>query len=120
MKLMNGRSTSGIAGFGCVSVSGRRRVPSPPTRTSACISPALASGVDAVAADALVGEACCAQGGWIEEVPTVDDERVRHRPRDLSPVEVPELLPFGDEDRGVSPAQGRLRRVAQLDRRQEL
>ena len=41
MKEMNGRSTSGTTGLGTVEVSGRRRVPSPPTRITACISPVL-------------------------------------------------------------------------------
>ena len=35
---MNGRSTSGTTGLGTVEVSGRSRVPSPPTRITACIS----------------------------------------------------------------------------------
>ncbi len=37
MNAMNGRSTSGTTGLGIVEVSGRRRVPSPPTRITACI-----------------------------------------------------------------------------------
>jgi hypothetical protein len=37
MKPMNGRSTSGTTGLGTVDVSGRKRVPSPPARISACI-----------------------------------------------------------------------------------
>src|SRR4051794_15101827 len=37
MNAMNGRSTSGTTGLGTVEVSGRRRVPSPPARMSACM-----------------------------------------------------------------------------------
>ena len=36
MKPMNGRSTRGTTGLGYVVVRGRRRVPSPPARISAC------------------------------------------------------------------------------------
>src|SRR6185437_7616180 len=35
---MKGRSTRGTTGLGTVEVSGRRRVPSPPTKITACIS----------------------------------------------------------------------------------
>ena len=97
---MNGRPANGITGFGVVSVSGRSRVPSPPARTSACTR--QASTADRRPADALVGEAGCAQRLVVEEVPPVHDERVAHqvlhRPR---PVELAELRPLGDEHGGV-------------------
>src|SRR5947209_5321743 len=84
----NGRPASGITGFGSVSVSGRRRVPSPPASTRACIS----------AADALVREAGAAQQLGVEVVAAVDDERVGHPALDLAgPVELVELRPLGDE-----------------------
>src|SRR6478672_9651441 len=93
MKLRNGRPASGITGLGTVSVSGRRRVPSPPASTSACTA--------RLPADALVGEARRGEQLAVEEVAAVDDERALHRPVRRSPVEVPELRPFGDQHGGV-------------------
>src|SRR5438270_1050651 len=88
----NGLPASGMTGFGSVSVSGRRRVPSPPARTSACMS----------AADALVHVPRAAEQLAVEEVAAVDDERIGHPPLDLAgPVELAELRPLGDEHRGL-------------------
>src|SRR5919204_5426195 len=69
MNVRNGRPASGITGFGTVWVSGRRRVPSPPASTSACISSA---------ADALVREAGPHQLVAVEEVAAVDYQRLLH------------------------------------------
>src|SRR5215208_7810837 len=99
MKRMNGRSTSGTTGLGTVVVSGRRRVPSPPARISACIAsgssrdmPPISGGMlreGPLMASVLRGwcagrrrppDALVAQPGGddrlrIEEVAPVDDER---------------------------------------------
>src|SRR5919201_4965091 len=69
MKVRNGRPASGITGLGTVWVSGRRRVPSPPASTRACISSA---------ADALVREAGPHQLVAVEEVAAVDYQRLLH------------------------------------------
>src|SRR5439155_9595149 len=51
----NGRSTSGMSGFGMVSVSGRSRVPSPPTRTTAFTSPLVVAPRDVGSPEAQQG-----------------------------------------------------------------
>ena len=73
---MNGRSTSASAGFGWVSVSGRSRVPSPPTRHERRIS--RSRRLDFGAPDPLVDEAGGPDARGIEEVSAVHEQRVRH------------------------------------------
>src|SRR4051812_32950487 len=138
MKLRKGRPASGSTGFGVVSVSGRRRVPSPPASTSACTSGSSRSmaGPEAAdarapsreepltgygrrdvggAADALVREARGHQRVAVEEVASVDDQRVSHALLDLTgPVELRELRPFGHENRTVSAVERVERAVAEL------
>src|SRR4051794_20857462 len=87
MKTMNGRSTSGTTGLGTVVVSGRRRVPSPPARISACtpLRPAdrarrLELAAERRAPDALVGESGVADARGIEEVAPVYQQVAAHRP----------------------------------------
>src|SRR3954465_15057821 len=70
MKLRKGRPASGITGLGTVCVSGRRRGPSPPAGTSACIR---------LAPDALVREAGRDQLVPVEEVATVHKQRRVHQ-----------------------------------------
>src|SRR3954468_11266530 len=102
MNAMNGRSTSGTTGLGTVEVSGRRRVPSPPTRMTACISadpPGAALRMRALAAaDALVDESGGLDRRAVERVAPVDDDLAGHRGRHLRPVELLELVPLGHED----------------------
>src|SRR5947209_214853 len=84
----NGRPARGMTGFATVRVSGRRRVPSPPASTSACMS----------AADPLVFEAGTTEQLGVEKVAPVDDQRVRHPLHHLArPVEIAELGPLGYE-----------------------
>src|SRR4051812_3411165 len=90
MYTRNGRSTSGRTGFGTVTVSGRSRVPSPPTRITACIG---ASGLP----DALVDQAGRADGLRVEGVAPVDEHVAGHRLGDLGEVDLLELVPLGDE-----------------------
>src|SRR5919202_5019868 len=105
MKLRNGRPASGSTGLGVVSVSGRRRVPSPPASTSACISgPTLGRdgrGDVGCAADTLVREARCDERVAVEEVAAVDDQGVGHDAANAIPVELEELWPFGDQHSAV-------------------
>src|SRR4051812_15481431 len=108
MKTMNGRSTSGTTGLGTVVVSGRRRVPSPPARMSACtgLRPAdgarrlhvlaLATG-DRRPPDALIGEAGVAHLGGLEEVASVHEQIAAHRRGELAEVDVAELRPLRHE-----------------------
>src|SRR3954447_2981363 len=138
MKLRKGRPASGSTGFGVVSVSGRRRVPSPPASTSACTSGSSRSmaGPEAAdarapsreepltgygrrdvggAADALVREAGGHERVAVEEVASVNDQRVSHALLDLTgPVELRELRPFGHENRTVSAVERVERAVAEL------
>src|SRR5579884_265157 len=112
---MNGWETSETTGFGTVEVNGRSRVPSPPTRISACTPNAPGPAPAESAADPLVDEARGLRLRTVDEVAAVDqDPAARHlgHPR---PVEVGELGPLGDDDEGVGPF-GRLeRRVGELD-----
>src|SRR3954468_1344721 len=156
MKLRKGRPASGSTGFGVVSVSGRRRVPSPPASTTACTSgssrgvvrgypivgsyrgdrgPSMArpGAADARApsreepltgygrrnvggtADALVCEAGGHERVTVEEVASVDDQRVAHTLLDLAgPVELRELRPFGHEHRTVGAVERVQCAVAEL------
>src|SRR3954471_1543387 len=86
MNVRKGRPASGITGLGTVRVSGRRRVPSPPASTSACMGSA---------ADALVAEARLLQRLAVEEVAPVDDERHPHPVTQGRPVQLAELVPLG-------------------------
>src|ERR1700750_1862166 len=70
MKVKKGRPASGITGLGTVCVSGRRRVPSPPASTSACME---------LPADALVGEAGRDRLVAVEVVPAVHHQRCLHQ-----------------------------------------
>ena len=117
---MNGRSTSASAGFGWVSVSGRSRVPSPPTSTRARISSSAPHGGRGPATDPLVGEARGLEPPRIEEVAPVHDQRVRHPPGELLPVELGELGPFGDQDRRIGALERVDGRLSDLDLRQQL
>src|SRR5436853_3258483 len=113
MKLRNGRPASGMTGFGSVSVSGRRRVPSPPASTSACTATGLP-------ADALVRETLLLEEGTVEEVAPVDDERLAHPVLDRGPVELAELGPLRDEDGGVGIRESVVGRVAHLRAAQQV
>src|SRR6476469_3167540 len=90
MYTRNGRSTSVMTGLGCRDVSGRRRVPSPPTRMTACM--ALMA-----PADALVDEPGRADGVGVERVAAVDEQVAVHLLRDRGEVQRLELVPLGDE-----------------------
>src|SRR4051812_202034 len=112
MNVRNGRPASGITGFGSVSVSGRRRVPSPPASTSAC------TGGPGLPADALVREALLLQEGTVEEVAPVDYERLAHLGLRGRPGQLAEPPPLGPEPRGVGAVERLLRRGADLRARQ--
>src|SRR3982750_3609563 len=95
---MSGLSTSGTTVLGTDEVSGRNRVPSPPTRITACIAvPHGASGCQRSAADALVREPRGAHGAGVQRVAPVEDDRPGHALGDGAPVEADELVPLGDE-----------------------
>src|SRR5918994_6080110 len=90
----SGRSTSGSMSFRVRSVSGRRRVPCPPTRITAgrlTRSPVASS-------HALVLEAVLAHDARIEHVAPVDEQPVSHPLAGLGPVELAQLRPLGHED----------------------
>ena len=95
------------------SVSGRSRVPRPPTRITAGRLTARAD--LGRAADAVVGEAGRTQLGRVEHVPAVDQQRIPHAPGRLAPVELGELGPLGHEHGRVGAVE-RLQRVG-ADRR---
>jgi len=88
--------------LGTVVVSGRSRVPSPPTRMTACTATHRRD--PKVAPDALVAQPGRLDRLGVERVAAVDDELARHRVRHLAPVEVLELLPLRDEDHRVGVA----------------
>src|SRR3982074_1379693 len=106
MNEMNGRSTSGTTGFGTVEVSGRRRVPSPPARISACI---------ASTADSLVRESGAGDARPAGVVAPVDPGLAVHPRRRHVPIELAELRPFGHEDAGIDTLQRAKCRVCELD-----
>src|ERR671928_712152 len=119
MYAMNGRSTSGTTGFGTVEVSGRSRVPSPPTRITACTTslPPWSRGRfwhPRPPADALVLQAGGEDGCRVERVAPVDHEPARHRGRDLAPVQVEEVAPLGHEHDRVGVAHAIDRRGREL------
>ena len=89
------------AGFGTDSVSGRSRVPSPPTRTIACIASVGAVGEAALdgAADALVGEAGRAERPGSRKLRPSTSSGRAIRSAAAGPVEVGELGPLGDQHR---------------------
>ena len=99
---MNGRSTSGTTGLGTVEVSGRRRVPSPPARISACIEPAPFA-VGRRASDGLVDQARGPRGLRVDEVAPVDEQRPRIERRTAREVELEELRPLGHQHDRVRP-----------------
>src|SRR5436305_5574467 len=70
MKVRKGRPASGITGLGTVCVRGRRRVPSPPASTKACIE---------LATDALVREAGGGQRVAVEEVAAIHEQGLLHQ-----------------------------------------
>src|SRR3954452_5100499 len=91
MKVRNGRPASGMTGFGVVRVKGRRRVPSPPASTSACIRP--------LAPHALVRVAGAGEELAVQEVASIDDEWLPDAVLYLAvPVELAELGPLRHED----------------------
>src|SRR3954468_655538 len=104
----NGRSTSGSTGLGTVTVSGRSRVPSPPTRITACTA---ASPL----ADALVHQPGRADRGRVERVAPVDEHVAGHRAGDRGEVDAPELVPLGDEHDRVGVAHAAERVVGELE-----
>src|SRR3954470_6436322 len=114
MKTMNGRSTSGTTGLGTVEVRGRRRVPSPPTRITACMSAPSRS------PDALVGQPGRRDGRGIERVAPVDDELAAHGLGHRVEVELFELVPLGDEHGRVGPGHRAERVVGELESRHQL
>ena len=92
---MNGRSTSGTTGLGTVEVSGRRRVPSPPTRITRLHA-------SAAARSPLVDRPAPRQqpAPRTARRPARCDRRsraCRASPRRPRPVELEELGPLGDE-----------------------
>src|SRR3954471_16573048 len=89
MYTKNGRSTNVMTGLGCREVSGRRRVPSPPTRITAC----KRSGPPA---DGLAGEPGGPDRLGVQRVAAVDEQVALHRGGDLSEVQRAELVPLGD------------------------
>src|SRR5437868_3481692 len=104
---MNGRSTSGTTGLGTVEVSGRRRVPWPPTRITAWMrSPP---------ADPLVVQAGGAHSLGVKRVAPVDHEVTAHRLGDLLPAELEELGPLRHEYDGVGVPHGVERGVGERD-----
>src|SRR4051812_45993312 len=113
MYARNGRSTSGRTGFGTVTVSGRSRVPSPPTRITACTA------VSSRLPDALVDQAGRAHGRRVEGVAPVDEQRAGHRAGDGFEVERLELVPLGDEHDGVGVAHAAEGVVGELQARHE-
>src|SRR5271167_1845237 len=94
MNEMNGLSTSGTTGLGTVEVSGRRRLPSPPTRITAC-TPSPPS-------YALIHQTGRTDGVRVQGVAPVDHQITAHGLADELPVEVYELGPLGHQDYGVS------------------
>src|SRR3954452_20678755 len=131
---MCGRPARGSTGFGTVLVRGRRRVPSPPARISACtpspvyvlrlLSGRYANGRGAVtrawAPDRGVGDAGVPHYLRVEEVITGDEQRIRHSLGDLAPVELGELLPLGDQDCSVDAFERVHRRAGHLNAGQQL
>src|SRR3569833_4281479 len=104
---MNGRSTNGTTGLGTVEVNGRSRVPSPPTRITACMR-ALAP------SDAFVGEARGLDGLGGQRVASVDQDVAGHRAGDRAEVQLLELAPLGDEHDRVGAAHRLQRAVGEL------
>src|SRR6202521_4408150 len=99
---MNGRSTSGTTGLGSVEVRGRSRVPSPPTRITACTG--------STPPDALVGKASRADRLRVQRVAAVDKQVAAHAASHLGPIELSQLLPLGDQHDGVGLVHGGERR----------
>src|SRR6202049_2389797 len=98
MNEMNGLSTSGTTGLGTVEVSGRRRVPSPPPRLTACMaSPPPYPFID---------QARRTHGVRVQGVAPVDHEIPAHGLGDLLPVQRDEFGPLGDQDYGVRVGDG--------------
>src|SRR5436305_387079 len=112
MKVRKGRPASGITGLGTVCVSGRRRVPSPPASTKACMP--------ASAPDALVGEAGGGQRVAVEEVAAVHQQGLLHQLLHVVlPVELRELGPLGDEHGAVGSVERLPRRATDANARAE-
>src|SRR5262245_2888560 len=109
MYARNGRSTSGSTGLGTVTVSGRNRVPSPPTRITACTA------APSPLPDALVDQARGADRRGIERVAPVDEDIAGHRLGDLREVHGLELLPLGHEHDGVGVADAAERVVGEVE-----
>ena len=66
-------------------------------------------------ADAVVGEADLANAARVEDVPTVEQDRLLQQLLDLLGIHVSELVPLGDQDQGVSPFEGLQRVVRNAD-----
>src|ERR1019366_9492031 len=95
---MKGRSTSWTTGLGIFAVSGRRRVPCPPTRITAWMG--------SPPPDPLVDEARGAHGRRIEGVAPVDQEVPAHRLGHPDPIELDDLAPLGHEHGRVRIREG--------------
>src|SRR4051794_3100267 len=113
MYTRNGRATSGSTGWGTVTVNGRSRVPSPPTRITACTAG------PSPPPDALVDQAGRANGLRVERVAPVDEDRARHRIGDGLQVEALELVPLGDQHDRVGPRHAAERVVGEVEARHE-
>src|SRR4051812_15847874 len=113
MKRRKGGSTGGRTGWGTVRVSGRSRVPSPPTRITACTAGA------SLPPDALVDQTRRAHGLRVQRVAAVDEHLAAHRVGDGAQVDALELVPLRDEHHGVGAADGAERVVGELEARHE-
>src|ERR1039458_468705 len=112
MNEMNGRSTSGTTGLGTVDVSGRRRLPSPPTR--------IAAWMPSPPSYALIDQARRTHGVRVQRLAPVDHQIAAHGGGDQLPVEIHELGPLGHQDYGVGVGDGREGRVSERDPPDEL
>src|SRR5580765_9008310 len=97
---------SGSSCFGYSSRdSGHSRVPAPPDRMTGVIMPSVA-GQGSAAADGVVGEAEAAEHGGLVEIAAVEDHgRLEYLFQPIK-VRAAELLPLGDDGKGVRPLRG--------------
>src|ERR1700730_16917271 len=100
---MKGRSTSWTTGLGTVEVSGRSRVPSPPTRISACMTRTPAGPrfwlcktlptnrlANSSSSNALIDKAGLADRGAVDEVAPVHEQVPGHPLAHAAPVQLGE------------------------------
>src|SRR5829696_197075 len=76
------------------------RNPAPPVTTTRL---PLAPAIPLLAAQADVREPAAADGGGLEQVPGVDDDRRAHEPCDGGELQPPELVPLGEHYQNVGP-----------------